>query len=104
LKADIDAKVKVETEIAIANTRLEELTGMGIVFPDTLKEKTFAKLKTMNDETYVDYKEELSAIKRSATASVAKPLDYKEIVSKASAGLNVEESVQTAKSMKDLWL
>ena len=104
VKADIDAKEKAETEIALANVRMEELNSVGIVFPDTLKEKTFAKLKSMSDVDYADYKEELSAIKTSVVGSKSHALDVKEIISKASAsGLNVEDSIETAHSLKDMW-
>jgi len=58
----------------------------------------------MSDVDYADYKEELSAIKTSVVGSKSHALDVKEIISKASAsGLNVEDSIETAHSLKDMW-
>lgn len=83
----------------LAQTRLAELQGLGIVFSGSRLEKELLKLKTMSDEEYADYKELLIEIVSNKTAEASEKEENVVIENSntASAGLNIEQKTKEEK-------
>jgi hypothetical protein len=96
---------EIEAEKVLAS-RLSEIQELGISFSETRLEKEIAKIKSMDAESFVDYKELLSEIagKKQETVVEDKVEASEEVVEEevievegvdnASAGINIEQEVK----------
>ena len=109
IKEQIAQREKEEAEIALANNRIKELEEAGIFFTDEAKkEKAFSKCKTMTDESFAEWKEEMLYIKAETEKSLATKQDDVNDDKipedqKAKASLNLEGIRNLGNSIASLW-